>query len=123
VQIWGLRAQGGVLYGPFELALRYAILGPDSKFAYMTVPLTGSQAIQEITPSLAWYIRGRNLKLLADAPVIIHDVVFTETGVGSYAATDLPDQATILASMGTPTASTVTRQNVIEGRLMLQAQF
>lgn len=123
VQIWGLRAQGGVLYRRFEFALRYAVLGPDSKFAYMTVPLTGSQPIQEITPSVAWYIRGRNLKILADAPVIIHDVVFTETGVGSYAATDLPDQATVLASMGTPTTSTVTRQNVFEGRLMLQAQF
>ncbi len=123
VQIWGLRAQGGVLYGRFEVAVRYAVLGPDSKFAYMTVPLTGSQPIQEITPSLAWYIRGRNLKLLADAPVIIHDVVFTETGVGNYAASDLPDQATVLASMGTPTTSTVARQNVVEGRLMLQAQF
>ncbi|HVV50247.1 MAG TPA: porin [Polyangia bacterium] len=123
VQIWGLRAQGGVLWRSFELALRYAILGPDSKFAYMTVPLTGSQPIQEITPSAAWYVRGRNLKLLVDAPIIIHDPVFTETGVGSYAATDLPDQATVLASMGTPTTSTVARQTVFEGRLMLQAQF
>jgi hypothetical protein len=123
VQLWGLRAQGGVLYRSFEFALRYAILGPDSKFAYMTVPLTGSQPIQELTPSAAWYIKGRNLKLLADAPIIIHDPVFTETGVGSYAATDLPDQATVLASAGTPTTSTVTRQTVIEGRLMLQAQF
>lgn len=123
VQIWGLRAQGGVLWRSFEFALRYAILGPDSKFAYMTVPLTGSQPIQEITPSAAWYIKGRNLKLLVDAPVIIHDPVFTESGVGSYAASDLPDQATVLASMGTPTTSTVSRQTVLEGRLMLQAQF
>jgi hypothetical protein len=43
--------------------------------------------------------------------------------VGSNAATDLPDQATVLATAGVPTGNTVVRQNVIEARLMLQAQF
>ncbi|MEO8211706.1 MAG: porin [Myxococcales bacterium] len=123
VQMWGLRLQGGAMYRSFEVALRYAFLEPDSNFAYMTVPLTGSQAIQEITPSVAWFIKGRMLKLLADVPILIHDPVFTETGVGSYVATDLPDQTTVLAAMGVPTGNTVTRQNVIEARVMLQAQF
>jgi hypothetical protein len=123
VMMWGVRAQGGVIYRSFEVALRYALLAPDSNFAYMTVPLTGSQPIQEITPSAAWFIKGRMLKLVADLPILIHDPVFTETGVGSYVATDLPDQATVLATAGVPTGSTVARQNVIEARLMLQAQF
>jgi phosphate-selective porin O/P len=123
VQMWGVRAQGAVSYGSFELAVRYAVLVPDSNFAYMTVPLTGSDAIQEITPSATWFIRGQRLKLLADLPVIIQDPVFTEANVGSYAATDLPDQATILATAGVPTGNTVARQNVLEARLMLQAQF
>jgi hypothetical protein len=123
VQMWGLRAQGGAIYRSFEVALRYAILAPDTQFAYMAVPLTGSQPIQEITPSASWFIRGRMLKLLADLPVIIHDPVFTETGVGSYAATDLQDQATVLFANGARTTSTVARQNVFEARLMLQAQF
>ena len=43
VQMWGLRAQGGALYRSFEVALRYAVLASDSQFAYMAVPLTGSQ--------------------------------------------------------------------------------
>lgn len=123
VQMWGVRAQGGAIYRSFEVALRYAFLAPDSQFAYMAVPLTGSQAIQEITPSAAWFIKGRMLKLLADMPIIIHDPVFTETGVGSYAATDLQDEATVLVANGMRTTSTVGRQNVVQGRLMLQAQF
>ena len=97
VQMWGLRAQGGVTYRSFALAIRYAYLVPDSHFAYMGVPLTGSQPIQELTPSATWFIKGQRLKLLADLPVIIHDPIFTEANVGSYAATDLPDQATVLA--------------------------
>ena len=123
VQMWGVRAQGGVIIRTFELAVRYAVLGPDSNFAYMTVPITGSQPIQEITPSATWFIRGQRLKLLADLPIIIHDPVFTEANVGSYAATDLPDQSTILATMGMPTGNTVARQNVFAARLQLQAQF
>jgi hypothetical protein len=51
------------------------------------------------------------------------DPVFAENGVGSYAATDLPDQATVLATAGVPTGNTVARQNVFEARLMLQTQF
>lgn len=123
VRLWGVRAQGGVSYRSFEVALRYALLSPDSNFAYMGVQLTGSEPIQELTPSLTWFIKGQNLKLLADLPVIIHDPVFTEVNVGSYAASDLPDQATVLATAGVPTANTVARQNVYEARLMLQAQF
>ena len=123
VQMWGVRAQGGVIVRNFELAVRYACLGPDSNFAYMTVPITGSQPIQELTPSAIWFIRGQRLKLLADLPIIIHDPVFTEVNVGSYAATDLPDQATILATMGVPTTNTVARQNVFAARLQLQAAF
>ncbi|HEY4183680.1 MAG TPA: porin, partial [Polyangia bacterium] len=123
VQMWGARAQGGARYRSFELAVRYAYLVPSSNFAYMTVPLTGSEPIQELTPSATWFIKGQRLKLLADLPIIIHDPVFTEANVGSYAASDLPDQATVLATAGAPTGNTVTRQNVIEARLMLQAQF
>jgi len=123
VQMWGARLQGGARYRSFEVAVRYAYLVPSSNFAYMGVPLTGSQPLQEFTPSATWFLRGQGLKLIADLPIIIHDPVFTETGVGSYAATDLPDQATVLATAGVATGSTVTRQSVIEGRLMFQAQF
>jgi hypothetical protein len=96
---------------------------PDSNLSYMTVPLTGSEPIQEITPSATWFVRGRRVKLVADLPIIINDPVFTEANVGSHAATDLPDQATVLATAGVPTGNTVARQNVYEARLIIQAQF
>ena len=66
VQMWGVRAQGGVIIRTFELAVRYACLGPDSHFSYMSVPLTSSQPIQEITPARTWFIRWQRLKLWAD---------------------------------------------------------
>ena len=93
VQMWGVRAQGGVIIRTFELAVRYAVLGPDSNFAYMTVPITGSQPIQEITPSATWFIRGQRLKLLADLPIILHDPVFTEANVGSHGSPRPGDRA------------------------------
>jgi hypothetical protein len=123
VQMWGLRAQGAVSYREFQFAFRYAYLVPDKNFAFSTVQLTGDRPIQELTPSATWFIRGQNFKLLADLPIIVNDPVFTEANVGSYAASDLPDQVSVLATMGVPNANTDARQNVIEARLMLQAQF
>jgi len=123
-QMWGTRAQVGAIYDSFQLALRWAVLGPDSNFASAptatgpAVQITGSQPIQELTPSLTWFIKGQNIKLIADMPILIHDPVFTEKGVGSYVSSELPDESTVLASGGT-----VARQNIVEGRLMIQAQF
>jgi hypothetical protein len=124
VQMWGTRAQVGALYQDFELSLRWAVLGPDSHFASAatangpSVTLTGTQPIQELTPSLTWFIYGQNLKLIADLPILIDDPVFTEKNVGAYVGTELPDETSVLASGGT-----VARQTIVEGRLMLQAQF
>ena len=50
VQMWGARAQAGASYRSFALAIRYAYLVPDSRFAYMGVPLTGSEAIRRDHP-------------------------------------------------------------------------
>jgi len=124
VQMWGTRAQVGALCGNFELALRWAVLGPDTHFASLatatapSVHIPGAQPIQEVTPSATWFIKGQNLKLIADLPILIHDPVFTEKGVGSYVGSELPDETTVLGIGGT-----VARQDVIEARLMLQAQF
>jgi len=116
----GARAQGGVLVKNFEIALRYAVVFPDKNFA------SGGQAIasngdpiHEITPSLAWYISGQNLKLVADMPILVRVPVFSEKGVGSYVSSELPDQASVLKTAG----NTVGRQNIVEARLMFQAAF
>ena len=114
----GVRGQVGVTYRQVELALRYAVLVPDAKFASGGVAITGSKAMQEITPSATWYIKGQNLKLVADLPYKINTPVFTEKNIGSYVGLELPDETTVLAKGGS-----VGRQNVLEGRMMLQAGF
>ncbi len=123
ISMEGVRGQLGVIYGPFEIAARYAVLFPDSKFAYQGYSIVGSdQPIQELTPAITWFLHGEQLKVVADLPILFHDPVFTEkdgpTGIGSYVSTELPDEATVIASGGT-----AARQNVVEARLMLQAQF
>ena len=114
----GGRAQGGVSYKSVELALRYAVLVPDADFSNSGKSITGPAPIQEVTPALTWYLRGQNLKLVADLPILLKVPVFIEPGVGAYVGTDIPDEAALLAKTGT-----VERQNVIEGRLMLQGRF
>lgn len=114
----GGRVQAGVSYRPFEIAVRYAMLVPDKNFASGPKQVTGSDAMQEITPSATWYIRGQQLKLVGDVPFLISTPVFTEKGVGSYLGLELPDQASVLAK-----TEVVNRQTVVEARLMLQAAF
>ena len=118
VHVAGGRVQGGIAYGPVEIALRYSVLFPDANFSNGGQGITGSKPVQEITPSAAYYIHGQRLKLVADLPVLVNAPVITEKNVGSYVGTELPDQASVLAKGGT-----VARQNVVEGRLMLQAAF
>jgi hypothetical protein len=113
----GGRAQVGVSYQKFEVALRYAVLFPDKSFSSGGAQITGSQPMHEITPTATWYINGQKLKVVADMPVLIHAPVFTEKGLGSYVSYEQPDQATVIAKGG------VNRQTVIEGRVMLQAAF
>ena len=118
VHVAGVRGQGGVSYGPVEIALRYAVLFPDANFSAGGQSITGTKPIQEFTPSAAYYIHGQRLKLVADLPILVNTPVITEKNVGSYVGTELPDQTSVLAKGGT-----VGRQTVVEGRLMLQAAF
>jgi hypothetical protein len=116
----GARAQGGVMIKDFEIAVRYAVVFPDKNFASAgQAIMSNGDPLQEITPSAAWYISGQNLKLVADLPILMQVPVFTEKNVGSYVASELPDQAAILKTA----TNTVGRQNVVEARLMFQAAF
>ena len=96
------------------------MLFPSSQFAYQGVEITGPQPIQEIVPELTYYILGNQLKAILDLPLLINTPVFTEPKVGQYVATELPDQATVLAAA---TGGSVDRQVVPQGRMMLQGQF
>ena len=121
LHIGGARAQVSLSRGPVSVAARYAFLAPDEKFAMNGVQITGSGWIHEATAALTWVINPE-LKLIAEGQDLIDTPVFTEkdgpTGVGSYVGTELPDETTILGKTGT-----VGRQNVLQGQVMLQAQF
>ena len=126
LKLSGARAQVGYNVNPFEVALRYSALLPDTKFAATnatskaTTPLTADgKAIQEIAPSITWYINGHNLKLIADLPIQIDAPVVTETGIGNYNLINQPDQTSYL----TTGKGTLSRQLNIQGRLGLQYQF
>lgn len=114
----GARIQAGLGYGLFEAGLRYAVLFPDAHFASGAVAISGSDPIHEITPVLAYRFPGHPVRIVADLPVVLQTPVFFEPKVGSYVSTDLPNQASVLAKGGS-----VGRQNVVQGRLMLQASF
>ena len=119
VRLFGARIQGGLVYKRFELAARYAMLLPDTKFAYQGQGVTGSALIHEITPAISYYLYGHMLKLVADLPIQLQSPVFVEPKVGSYVAMQLPNQATVLGIPG----GTVSRETVVMARLMLEAQF
>ncbi|MNK96883.1 hypothetical protein D3C87_1171930 [compost metagenome] len=126
LQLSGARAQVGYNVNPFEVALRYSALLPDTKFAATnattkaTTALTpDGKAIQEIAPSITWFINGHNLKLVADLPIQIDAPVVTETKIGNYNLINQPDQTSYL----TTGVGSLSRQFIVQGRLGLQYQF
>ncbi len=130
VHMTAWRAQGSYRRDKVEAGLRYAALLPGRTMGLgsyngtsgvlTSVSPLGGPVIDEITPSLTWYIHGNNIKLVGDAPLYLNMPVFHEPGVGSYVMGDLPDQATVLASS---TGGTLTRAFVPEIRGMFQFLF
>jgi hypothetical protein len=117
-----------VALGAVEANIRYAVIYPDARMANtVTVtgqppvnnPLTGAnEPLREITPSLVWHYRS-NIAVVADLPILVDAIVFTENRIGAYVATSQPDQASY-ARAGT---GNVGRQTVTQARLMLQLSF
>jgi hypothetical protein len=113
----GGRAQVSVARGALDVAVRYGMLRTDAAFAAGETAITGGATIQEITPTVGLRI-GQNMRLVADLPVLLDTPVVLEDQIGSYIATDMPDQTSLLTR-----GATVSNQNVVQGRLMFQAQF
>lgn len=119
VHLAGGRAQAALSRGPVEVAARYAVLFPDKSFQANGVALTGTDPIHEVTPSLTWHLSGRNLQVTADAPLTFNAPTFVEKGLGTYPGLEMPDQASVVGKNG----GVLETQNVVEARLMFQAQF
>ncbi len=119
IALWGARAQLAYAWNGAAVAMRYAVLFPDEKLAVGEVPITGSQPIQEFTPSVSFWLYEGLLKLVVDMPILVNVPVVQENGIGAYVLTEQPDQTSYLKTAG----NAVERQKVFEGRVLLQAAF
>jgi hypothetical protein len=137
VRMYGARLQGSATHKPWEYAVRYAVLLPDKQFAAggqdtfaagnAPVPITPSGSpIHEATASLTYYFKEWS-RLVMEASVLVNVPVIHEAGIGSYVATEQPDQTTETIVTGTNGTSTVAgsidREIVPEGQVMWQISF
>ncbi|MBF5045710.1 hypothetical protein FGE12_25105 [Aggregicoccus sp. 17bor-14] len=120
IRVPGARAQVAYAFEAFPVtaALRYAAIRPDKDFRVGASQVTGTQLMQEVTPSLQYVFKGAHVRLVGDLPVQVNVPVVTEENIGAYLLTEQPDQSALLAKN-----MPVARQNVVEARLMLQASF
>lgn len=125
--LWGGRVQAALGWRGFELAARYAFVKPDARFAFVatnagvatSTPITPDGAIiHEITPALSYRFFAEHFKIIADLPILLDAPVFAEPNVGAYVGTEMPAQASVLGGGGS-----VSRQTVVEARLLLQGRF
>lgn len=119
VHLAGGNASVAYYLKPFEVAVRYGILFPDSAFKDSSgFELTGVQPIHEITPALTWYVHGETFKLVADLPIVLNDPVVILKGYGAFAVNEEPDEVSSVNA-----SNPIERQTVVAGRLMAQFRF
>jgi hypothetical protein len=91
------------------------------------VPITPSGSpIHEATASLTYYFKEWS-RLVMEASVLVNVPVIHEAGIGSYVATEQPDQTTETIVTGTngtsSVAGSIDREIVPEGQVMWQISF
>lgn len=123
LSVTGGRVQGGVAVNPFEVALRYAFIKPDPKFAYVassgtSYKIIDNKLIHELTFGVSYYIRPHVLKLTADLPILIQVPVVTDNS-GAYVLTQQQAQVSYIANPG----AKIERRNIAQGRMQLQYIF
>ncbi|OGQ21535.1 MAG: hypothetical protein A3I05_03275 [Deltaproteobacteria bacterium RIFCSPLOWO2_02_FULL_44_10] len=126
LSLMGGRMQTSLYKAPFEVAVRYAALRPDSRFRYFdsknktTFDITPTGGlIHEVGPSLNFYFKEHHAKIIFEPSVLINVPVATEPGIGSYVLTDQVDQTSVLALSG----ASVARKVVPQAKLLFQMNF
>jgi hypothetical protein len=119
----GGRFQIGIDQMPYEIAVRYAFIQPDSRFAYVgsnhqANPIVNNEWIHEVTIGVSYYLKNNHLKITADLPILLQVPVINDPVSGAYVLTQQPDQVIYVASGGK-----IDRQSVVQGRLQLQYIF
>jgi hypothetical protein len=120
VSLGAARAQVGYQWTFLEGDVRYGLFIPSDHLTNKGTLITGNAAIHEVTPSLTMRFNAPGApRLTADLPIMIGVPVITEAGLGNYVATEQPDQVSLISTAG----NSIARQNVVEARLMFEAQF
>lgn len=124
LNVKGGRVQMGISNGKGGLNLRYAVLklDPGMRSTSGLPLLPNMKPLQEVTPGASWRYRP-NLQIVVDAPILIDALIFQEHTVGSYVATEQPDQAAVVKNGTTAGTGTVIRKTVPQVRLMAQVAF
>lgn len=109
-----------------DVALRYSVLYPDKSFAYSDTEsgtdfdlIKHNIPFQSVNVASTYYMANKEAKFIFDLTYLIDIPVVSETGIGSYAVTQQPDQVSNLAKAG----STIERQNIVQARLLFQLMF
>jgi hypothetical protein len=118
IRMPGGRLQAAYAWKQWEVAMRYAVLLPDENFKFGEAQVTGTRAIQEVTPALTYHFKSFGAKLVMDLPIHIGTPVIQEDGVGAYVLMEMPDQASLLKNN-----APIARQDVVEARMMFQTAF
>ena len=123
----GGRVQVGASRGRVDLNARYAVLYPDTRMANTFTPtgatpqnvrfITTDTPFREFTPSLTYRYRS-HVTVVADLRFLRDMLLVTENRLGTYVASEQPDQVTLIR----PGAG-FARGNVVDARLMLQFTF
>ncbi len=123
VDTLGGRLQASLYWKAVEFGVRYAFVRPDPAFGSHLNPKVpepiGERLIQEVTPTLVYYYRKHNAKLIVDVPVFIDAPVAVENGIGTYVLLQQPGQITYV----TGAQNVLRRQTVVEVRALLQVGF
>jgi len=86
------------------LVLRYAVVDPDDKMGYTDADgnfyKATTKSIQEITPSVVYFLRDKNVRFIADLAYQIDVPVSRETGHGVYNLMRQGDQISYAAKGG-----------------------
>lgn len=123
----GGRLQVGASRGRLGVSVRYAVLYPDTRMANTFTPaggtpqnanfITTDAPFRELTPSLTYRYRS-SVAVVADLRFLSDMLVISENRIGTYVASEQPDQVTVIRP-----AVGFKRDTVIDARLMLQFTF
>jgi len=118
-------ASANLFFSDWMIGIRYAIVDPDSDLAYtlknadtgeVSLHSITDKPIHEITPSVVYFLRKYNVKIVADIAIQLDAPVAVEAGNGVYNLMQQPDQVKYVAK-------SVELQDTYLAKMVVQYNF